>query len=63
MKNNISSEIIDIVLDELKVGLTLVDNMGKVIYFNKLAKELLGWDDNSDNNTVLSCHSLKTQKK
>ncbi|ATW23809.1 GGDEF domain-containing protein [Candidatus Formimonas warabiya] len=62
MKNNISSEIIDIVLEQLKVGLTLVDHTGKVIYFNKLAQDLLGWHE-TYSNTVLSCHHPKIQGK
>jgi len=56
-------EIMDTILAELKVGLTLVDNSGKIIYFNELASELLGWDNNRPDNNILSCHKKETKDK
>ncbi|MEA5024184.1 hypothetical protein SDC9_09295 [bioreactor metagenome] len=62
-KNFIPTEIIATVLSELRIGLTLVDHTGKIIYFNQLAGELLGWDDNLPENTILSCHKKENQHK
>jgi len=59
----IPSEIMDTILAELKVGLTLVDNSGRIIYFNELASELLGWDNNKPDNNILSCHKKETKDK
>ncbi|CDX00604.1 PAS domain S-box/diguanylate cyclase (GGDEF) domain-containing protein [Desulfitobacterium hafniense] len=61
--NSIPTEIIDTILAELKIGLTLVDNTGKIIYFNQLAGELLGWDNKLPENTILSCHKKENQHK
>jgi len=63
MANTIPVEIMDIVLDELKVGLTLVDNNGEIIYFNQLASELLGWDFGKLDNNILSCHKTDSKDK
>lgn len=61
--NSIPTEIIDTILSELKIGLTLVDNTGKIIYFNQLAGELLGWDDNLPDSNILSCHKEENKHK
>ncbi|MDQ7094347.1 diguanylate cyclase [Desulfosporosinus sp. PR] len=53
----------DTILSELKIGLTLVDNTGNIIYFNQLAAELLGWDYNSPDNNILSCHKKENKDK
>jgi diguanylate cyclase (GGDEF)-like protein/PAS domain S-box-containing protein len=54
---------VDTILSELKIGLTLVDNTGQIIYFNQLASELLGWDRNLPENNILSCHKNETKHK
>ncbi|MGI6226499.1 MAG: PAS domain-containing protein [Peptococcales bacterium] len=63
MSNNFPHEIMDIVLEELAIGLTLVDQKGEVIYFNNLAGQLLGWKDNGATNTVLKCHNPKIHNR
>lgn len=52
-----SDEVLNIVFDELQIGLTVVDNKGQVIYYNRFAQNLLGWTDSSSENSVLKCHS------
>ncbi len=37
------AEIIDIILEEASVGITLVDQNGEVTWYNNLARLLLGW--------------------
>ncbi|MFZ5643276.1 MAG: sensor domain-containing diguanylate cyclase [Bacillota bacterium] len=49
-------KLIENILDEIKIGITLVETSGRIIYFNQMAEDLLGWDINRVNN-VLSCHS------
>lgn len=61
--NSIPTEIVDTILAQLNIGLTLVDNTGKIIYFNQLAGELLGWNYNLPDNNILSCHKKETQHK
>ncbi|NBJ17028.1 MAG: diguanylate cyclase [Dehalobacter sp. 4CP] len=61
--NSIPYEIMDTILAELNIGLTLVDNTGKIIYFNQLASELLGWDYNLPENNILSCHKKESKDK
>lgn len=61
MNNSIPYEIMDTILSELKIGLTLVDNTGNIVYFNELAGQLLGWDNNKDN-SILSCHKQETKE-
>lgn len=52
------AEIIDIILEEASVGITLVDENGNVTWYNNLARLLLGWSDEEGVlNTVLKCHS------
>ncbi|AGA68310.1 PAS domain S-box/diguanylate cyclase (GGDEF) domain-containing protein [Desulfitobacterium dichloroeliminans LMG P-21439] len=64
MHNSIPTEIVNTVLSELKIGLTLIDTTGKVIYFNHLGGELLGWDPNlPENNSILSCHKNESKPK
>lgn len=60
-RNTIPYEIMDIILSELKIGLTLIDNTGNIVYFNQLAGELLGWDYNSPENNILSCHKKENK--
>ncbi len=61
-KGNFPYEIIEKILEELSVGLTLVDNKGKVIYFNNLAGQLLNWKTNEPDN-ILKCHSEEHEKR
>ena len=63
ISNSIPTEIVDTILAELDIGLTLVDSTGKVIYFNQLASDLLGWDRNLPEISILSCHKNETQDK
>lgn len=51
------TEIIEKILEEIRVGLTLVDKDGNVAWCNKLAEELLGWNGAGNNvASVLNCH-------
>lgn len=50
-------KLIETVLNEVQIGLTFVDKGGNLLYYNRLASELLGWDDRK--NTVLNCHPSK----
>ena len=56
-----SEDVLNIVFDELRVGLTVIDERGDVIYFNALAKSLLDWKDGSSGNSVLDCHKQEHQ--
>ena len=57
-----SEDVLDIVFDELKIGLTVVDDRGKAVYFNAFAKNLLGWkEDDPSVNSVLNCHKPEHQ--
>lgn len=49
--------LIETILNEVQIGLTFVDQNGDLIYYNRLAGELLGWSDRK--NSVLYCHSPK----
>jgi diguanylate cyclase (GGDEF)-like protein len=62
MENSIPYELMDTILSELTIGLTLVDDTGNIVYFNALAGQLLGWDKSKDN-SILSCHKQATQKR
>ncbi|MEG6523762.1 diguanylate cyclase domain-containing protein [Desulfotomaculum sp. 1211_IL3151] len=55
------TEVIEKILEEIRVGLTLVDTEGKVVWSNKLAEELLGWDKKGA--SVLNCHAPNLRDK
>lgn len=55
-------EIIDQILEDIHVGLTLVGTDGKILWFNKLATELLGWDE-QQTNSVLKCHKQEMHQQ
>ncbi|GAB6180509.1 GGDEF domain-containing protein [Desulfotomaculum defluvii] len=58
------TEIIDIILEEASVGITLVDEKGNVTWFNNQACLLLGWSNEEESlNTVLKCHSQELNNK
>lgn len=63
MSFKLPAQVIDIILDDLRVGLTIADNKGNVIYCNELAAELLGWQKPPARNTILQCHSPELQDK
>lgn len=57
MTNRFPYELIDIILDELHVGLTFVGKDGQVLYYNRLASQLLGWNNKDQESiSILKCH-------
>lgn len=60
MVRDFSTEIMNKILEDLRVGLTLVGKDGKILWRNQLAAELLGWDrQRIDTASVLNCHKKK----
>jgi diguanylate cyclase (GGDEF)-like protein/PAS domain S-box-containing protein len=63
MFNDFRWDLIESILKEVQVGLTLVASNGDILYFNRLAAELLGWDmEHEEDNSVLSCHLPNTHE-
>lgn len=57
-------QIIDKILEDLNVGLTLVGDEGEVLWCNSMASELLGWDQHQmAGNSILKCHAPGTREK
>lgn len=48
------------ILEDIKLGLTVVDKDGQVVWYNKRAQKLLGWDEKMGVKSVLNCHPPKT---
>jgi|GEM_PF-5571646 len=64
MFKNLPPAVIEEILEQIQVGLTFVDNNSNVVYFNKLAGDLLLWDRNKEwNNSVPQCHPPSIHKK
>jgi len=64
MFKELPDDVIEKILEQVQVGLTLVDHEGKIIYFNSLAGKLLAWNkENTENNSVLGCHPPELREK
>ncbi len=58
------NEIIDKILEDIHIGLTLVGTDGKILWCNKLAMGILGWKfQNSNTSSVLNCHRIALHDK
>ena len=55
MFRDVGWKIIEDILNEIQIGLTFIDPDGNLLYYNRLASELIGWDK-KDKNSVLNCH-------
>lgn len=53
---DIPSEVVERILEEVQVGLTLIDREGNLIWSNPVARRLLGWQPDGPRN-IIGCHN------
>ncbi len=58
---DIPTEVVERILEEVHVGLTLIDQEGNVVWSNAVARQMLGWQQQEHHN-VYGCHKPEIQE-